>query len=95
MTPNRIGIREAKSKLSKILKKVKNGREVVITDRGHPIAKIVPIVSENIPLVERVGRLERLGFLEPLPKKSRKTIPTPLPAPEGIAQRYLQEERNQ
>jgi prevent-host-death family protein len=94
MTVNSIGIREAKSDLSKILKKVKNGREVIITDRGNPVAKIVPIISENVLLADRIRRLERLGLMDPLPKKSLKRLPEPLPAPEGIGQKYLQEDRN-
>jgi prevent-host-death family protein len=94
MVSNSVGIREAKIDLSKILKKVRNGREVVITDRGHPIAKIVPLVSENLPLEERVRRLEGEGVLRPLSKKSRSPLPPPLPAPEGAAQGFLQEDRN-
>ena len=80
--------------MSKILKRVKNGREVVITDRGRPIAKIVPLASENLPLEERIRRLEGQGFLRPLSKKSRRPLPPPLPAPKGAAQNFLQEDRN-
>jgi prevent-host-death family protein len=94
MDLNSVGIREAKIDLSKILKRVKSGREVVITDRGHPIAKIVPLVSENLPLEERVRRLEGQGLLLPVSKKNRRPLPPPLPTPEGAAQGFLQEDRN-
>ena len=94
MDLNSVGIREAKIDLSKILKRVKSGWEVVITDRGHPIAKIVPLVSENLPLEERVRRLEGQGVLRPLSKKYRRPLPPPLPAPERVAQSFLQEDRN-
>lgn len=94
MASNSVGIREATTDLSKILRRVKSGREVVITDRGHPIAKIVPLVSENLPLEERVRRLEGQGVLRPLSKKNRKPLPPPLPAPEGAVQNFLQEGRN-
>jgi prevent-host-death family protein len=94
MVFNSVGIREAKIDLSKILKRVKSGREVVITDRGHPIAKIVPLESENLPLEERVRRLEGQGLLRPVSKKNRRPLPPPLPAPEGAAQGFLQEDRN-
>ena len=40
-----IGSFEAKNKLSEILQRVERGEEVVITRRGKPVAKIVPIVS--------------------------------------------------
>jgi prevent-host-death family protein len=91
---NTVGIREAKIELSKILKTVRGGREVIITDRGRPIAKIVPLALENLPLQERVRRLEGQGLLGSPPKKFRRRLPPPLPAPEGQAQQFLQEDRN-
>ena len=36
------GIREARQNLSILLDEVKKGREVVITERGRPVAKLVP-----------------------------------------------------
>lgn len=57
---------------------------------GKP--KIVPLVSENLPLEERVRRLEGQGLVRPVSKIHRRPLP-PLPAPEGAAQNFLQEER--
>lgn len=37
-----IGIYEAKSKLSELVERAESGREVVITRRGKPVAKLVP-----------------------------------------------------
>ena len=36
------GIREARQNLSALLDEVKKGREIVITERGRPVAKLVP-----------------------------------------------------
>jgi len=36
------GVREARQHLSALLDEVKKGREVVITERGRPVAKLVP-----------------------------------------------------
>ncbi len=36
------GIREARQNLSELIEAVRKGREVVITDRGRPVAKLVP-----------------------------------------------------
>ena len=36
------GVREALQNLSVLLDEVKKGREVVITERGRPVAKLVP-----------------------------------------------------
>ena len=41
------GIREARQNLSGILEEVRKGREVVITDRGRPVARLVPPQEES------------------------------------------------
>lgn len=37
------GIREARQNLSALLDEVKNGREILITEHGRPVAKLVPL----------------------------------------------------
>ncbi len=41
------GIREARQNLSELLDEVSKGREVVITDRGRPVARLVPPQRES------------------------------------------------
>ena len=36
------GVREARQQLTSLLDDVRNGREVLITDRGRPVARLVP-----------------------------------------------------
>ncbi len=36
------GVREARQNLSALLDEVRKGREVLITERGRPVAKLVP-----------------------------------------------------
>jgi prevent-host-death family protein len=36
------GVREARQHLSALLDEVRKGREIVITERGRPVAKLVP-----------------------------------------------------
>jgi len=36
------GVREARQNLSALLDEVKQGREIVITEHGRPVAKLVP-----------------------------------------------------
>ena len=93
MEPTTVGIREAKINLSKLLKLVRKGREVVLTDRGEPIGKIVPIEAEKLPLEARVRRLESQGVIEPGPNKGQRKIPLPIPIPDDLAQRILHEDR--
>jgi prevent-host-death family protein len=49
-----VGIRELKAQLSAYLRQVKRGATLVITDRGRPIGRIVPLR----PSLD--GRLEEL-----------------------------------
>jgi prevent-host-death family protein len=43
----RLGLREANQRFSQTIKAVRAGREVILTDRGHPIAVIKPIKDEG------------------------------------------------
>jgi prevent-host-death family protein len=56
----RIGIRELKSTLSECVREVKAGRTIVVTDHGHPVARIIP---EAVSLHERVEALRRAGAI--------------------------------
>lgn len=38
----RAGVREARQDLTSLLDDVRKGREVVITERGRPVARLVP-----------------------------------------------------
>lgn len=92
----RIGVREAKIQLSKLLEDVKNGREIIITNHGKPVGKIISIHQNSLTLTERIVQLERDGKIETRGKKKEKgRLPTPLPLPDEIAQRYLQEDRGE
>ncbi len=90
----RIGIRETKINLSKLLKNVQKGREIIITDRGKPVGKIVPMPSDSLPLAERINELEKQGLIESRKKKRMKKLLIPIPIPDGLAHKFLQEDRN-
>jgi prevent-host-death family protein len=61
--PLRIGLREANQRFSKAMKAVKAGKEVILTDRGKPIAIIKPLTQPPGP--EQVIReLEAAGVLQ-------------------------------
>ena len=94
MRPISVGTRDAKINLSRLLKKVQNGAEITITDRNEPVAKIVPITSEeHLSLNERIVKLERDGLLQPSEKKKLINLPPPLPLPDEAGQRMLEEDR--
>ncbi len=89
-----VGIREAKINLSKLLKNVQKGREIIITDRGKPVGQIVPMPANSITLGERIHELERQGWIEPRKNKPMKKLLIPIPIPDELAQKFLQEDRN-
>jgi prevent-host-death family protein len=41
-----IGVRELRQHASKYLEEVAAGESIEITDRGHPVARLVPITSD-------------------------------------------------
>ena len=86
-----VGIRDAKINLSRILRKVRHGAEVVITDRGRPVGRIVPIRGRADDLDALVSDLEARGVLAE--KRAGGRIHPPLPLRSGLAQRMLQEDR--
>ncbi|MBN1314344.1 MAG: type II toxin-antitoxin system prevent-host-death family antitoxin [Anaerolineales bacterium] len=61
MTEMNVGIRELKSRLSEYLRRVRAGEIVVITDRGEPVGRIVPVAQ---PLEERLEALTQIGLVQ-------------------------------
>jgi len=54
------GVREARQNLTSLLEDVKKGREVVITDRGRPVARLAPVERRRpFPNLARVRRTLR------------------------------------
>jgi prevent-host-death family protein len=56
-------VSELKAQLSRYLDRVKAGQEVVITDRGTPVAKLVPIPAAEGDDERRLEELERRGLI--------------------------------
>lgn len=59
-------IYEAKARLSEIIRAIKRNRRVTITERGVPVAEVVPYGSSQAPSFEtRIAQLESTGNLAP------------------------------
>lgn len=69
----RLGLREANQKFSQAIKAVKAGKEVVLTERGKPIAVIKPLAKGD-KLEATLRRLEAEGLLR-RGTKSGKPMP--------------------
>ena len=58
----RVAVRELKARLSEYLAQVKAGEEVVVTQRGRAVAKIVPLPSFE-SLADRLAEMDRQGLV--------------------------------
>lgn len=56
-------VSELKASLSAYLARVKRGEEVVVTERGKPIAKLVPLDAAELDKASRLASLERAGVI--------------------------------
>jgi len=88
-------IAELKRMLSAYLRIVRAGGEVVVTDRGRPVAKLVPLGDGPLGADARVDDLIRRGLARaPSSELPDDLWKLPRPAdPEGRALRALLEER--
>ena len=99
-----VNVAKLKASLSAYLQKVKQGEEIVITERGKPVARILPITfPSDMPKDER-ARLERLAAegkvrlpLEwPTEEWWDDFLKMPRPGdPEGLVLKALLEEREE
>ncbi len=80
MKKNYIGIREARINLSRLIRDVKYGMEIVITDRGTPVARLVPAQGADLSLEDRLKNYASCGIIDLCPNPDRQ-IDTPVELP--------------
>jgi prevent-host-death family protein len=89
-------VSDLKARLSEYLKRVKGGAEILITDRGKPVARLVPI-SRARATSKALAQMEKKGLIKigsgRLPKDFW-TLPRPRD-PDGSVLRALLEERKE
>ena len=90
-----VAIASLKAKLSQYLDTVKQGEEVSVTDRGHPVARIVPAVRGG-PAPAQFNDMIRTGIIRPgrgpLPRSFWERTPR-AKDPKGAVLRALMEDR--
>lgn len=89
MSQTTVGIRELKSRLSHYLRQVKGGASLLITERGRPIGRIVPI---GLPLEDRLQTMVEAG----LASWSGRSLPSTTPVatirgPQTVADLLLED----
>jgi len=69
----KVGIRELKDQLSRYLSAVRSGSEIIVTDHGRPVARIVPVGERAGVIDELVARGEAVA-----PRRSARRQPAPI-----------------
>lgn len=72
MKQTTVNVRELKARLSHFLRLTKAGEAVVITERGIPIGRIVPVAA---PIEDRMDALVRSGWLQWDERRLPRTAP--------------------
>jgi prevent-host-death family protein len=89
MTQAVVSVRELKSRLSHYLKLARGGESVVITDRGVPVGRLVPIEQDL------EGRIAALRGARLLQWSGRRLAPRQpavrIPAGKSVAQLLIEE----
>ncbi|MGH2443833.1 MAG: type II toxin-antitoxin system Phd/YefM family antitoxin [Chloroflexota bacterium] len=59
-----VGIAELKARLSEYLVRVQDGEEIIVADRGRPVARLVPLVPRDTAEEDdHLRELERRGLV--------------------------------
>jgi prevent-host-death family protein len=62
-----VGVRELRNNLSRYLDRVRAGEEVVVTDRGRAVARVLPVGAERV-----LDRLIAEGVVTPARRPRRR-----------------------
>ena len=83
-----VGIRELKNGLSKYIDLVRAGEEVIVTDRGRPVARLSSIDASD----DRLADLIATGIVRP-PTSSRRHLPDRRVTPNAPVSALVAEQR--
>jgi prevent-host-death family protein len=90
MREQRIGIRELKANLSAVLRDVKDGKAIVITERGKTIGRILPAEAD---IEEALEQGARKRFWSWSGRKWRPNPPTTRPRGSRLVSDLLLDDR--
>lgn len=82
-----VGIRELRNNLSRLLKRVRNGEELVITDRGRAVARLTALEEER-----PIDRLVAEGVVT-APSQAKRAAPGERETPDGPVSELVTDQR--
>ncbi len=83
-----VGVRDLKNNLSRYLERVQGGEEVIVTDRGRPVARLSALDAS----ADRLAELVALGVVRP-PTRLTRRPPVRRIRPEGSVSDLVAEQR--
>jgi prevent-host-death family protein len=86
--PQKVGVRELKNGLSRYLAAVRDGQELIVTDHGKPVARIVP-VSRSL---DRLAELIAEGKVKPAHPGPRY-VPEPMKGVGPVSDLVIEQRR--
>jgi len=92
MKPDVVGARELKVRLGTYLRRVRQGRTLIVTDRGEPVAELRPL-PQTIGDDAVLARLETRGRVT-RPAQKRMTPFRPIVTPGGTLSAAVLEDRD-
>ena len=90
-----VGIKELKNQLTQYLRRTKHGEEVIITERGKPIALIRSIQSAEqvVSLDARLAKIAAQGFVTLPTRKPLKRVRLVKVSGKPVSQAILEDRR--
>ena len=86
--PIEVGVRDLRDHLSRWLGQVKNGRELVITERGRPVARLTSASGGS-----KLAELIAAGLVTPASAPAEPAGIRPLPRPKASVADLVSEQR--
>jgi prevent-host-death family protein len=92
MKQKTIGIREFKEQLSGHIREVKKGATLVITERGKPVARLLPVAPANTSVDEKLQQLVKTGVISWSGRKLAPDVPAiPVRGSKTVAEMLIED----
>ena len=88
---SQVGVRELKNQLSRYLKRVQEGEEIIVTEHGRSVARLLPVLTPH--LKEDLEPLLRKGVVRWGGGKPRGSSRRPLIQGQSLSEMVVKERR--
>jgi prevent-host-death family protein len=84
-----VGIRDLKNNLSRYIERVRAGDEIVVTDRGRPVARLSAVDRST----DRLAELVAAGVVRPPTRTTRRRPRSRIKPKESVSELVAQQRR--